>query len=131
MSEAELEATLEAVLEANQVFYEAFEARDIDAMSELWEHSDRVVCTHPGWSTLRGWGAIAGSWFTLFSNTEHLQFIVTNARAQLDGDIAWVVCDENILGGASSGAVAALNLFARNPSGRWFMIGHHGSPIVG
>ena len=54
------EADLEAVLEANQAFYEAFEARDIDAMSELWEHTDRVVCTHPGWATLRGWGADRG-----------------------------------------------------------------------
>jgi len=126
-----LAAEVEAVLEANQAFYDAFEARDIDAMSELWEHSDRVVCTHPGWSTLRGWGAIAGSWFGLFGNAELLQFIVTNARAEVDGDIAWVVCDENILGGASSGTVAALNLFARRPGGRWFMIGHHGSPIVG
>lgn len=126
-----LAADVEAVLEANQAFYDAFEARDIDAMSELWEHSDRVICTHPGWSPLRGWGAIAGSWFGLFGNTEHLQFIVTNARAEIDGDIAWVVCDENILGGASSGTVAALNLFSRRPGGRWFMIGHHGSPIVG
>ncbi|HMK11784.1 MAG TPA: nuclear transport factor 2 family protein [Acidimicrobiales bacterium] len=126
-----LAADVEAVLEANQAFYDAFEARDIDAMSELWEHSDRVICTHPGWSPLRGWGAIAGSWFGLFGNTEHLQFIVTNARAEIDRDIAWVVCDENILGGASSGTVAALNLFSRRPGGRWFMIGHHGSPIVG
>ena len=132
MSEAELEAMLDAVLEANQAFYEAFEARDIDAMSELWEHTDRVVCTHPGWATLRGWGAIAGSWFTLFSNAEHLQFIVTNARPQIDGAIGWVVCEENLLSGAGGGgAVAALNLFARDPGGRWRMIGHHGSPIVG
>ena len=51
------EADLEAVLEANQAFYEAFEARDIDAMSELWEHTDRVVCTHPGSATLAGLGS--------------------------------------------------------------------------
>ena len=126
-----LAAEVEAVLEANQAFYDAFEARDINAMSELWEHSDRIVCTHPGWSTLRGWGLIAGSWFSLFGNTEHLQFIITNARVEIDGDIAWVVCDENILGSASGGTVAALNLFARRPGGRWFMIGHHGSPVVG
>ncbi|MDQ4098748.1 MAG: DUF4440 domain-containing protein, partial [Actinomycetota bacterium] len=24
-------------------------------MSRVWEHSERVVCTHPGWATLRGW----------------------------------------------------------------------------
>ena len=45
-----------AVLEANRAFYAAFEARDIDAMSDVWEHSDRSACTHPGWPTLRGWG---------------------------------------------------------------------------
>ena len=89
---------LEGVLAANQAFYDAFEARDIDAMSELWEHSDRVVCTHPGWGTLQGWGLIAGSWYRLFGNNEHLQFILTNARAEVEGDIGWVVCDENILG---------------------------------
>ncbi len=121
---------LEGVLAANQAFYDAFEARDIDAMSELWEHSDRVVCTHPGWGTLQGWGLIAGSWYRLFGNNEHLQFILTNARAEVEGDIGWVVCDENILGGASSGAVASLNLFVRKPGGRWYLIGHHGSPIM-
>ena len=25
----------------NRAFYEAFEARDLDAMSQVWEHSDR------------------------------------------------------------------------------------------
>ena len=124
-------ADIEAVLAANQAFYDAFEARDIDAMSELWEHTDRVVCTHPGWATLRGWGLIAGSWYRLFDNNEHLQFIVTNARAEVEGDMGWVVCDENILGADSSGAVASLNLFVRKPGGRWYLIGHHGSPIMG
>ena len=37
----------------------------MDTMSALWAHDDRVVCTHPGWSTLRGWAAIAASWFAL------------------------------------------------------------------
>ncbi len=123
-------ADVDAVLDANQAFYDAFEARDIDAMSELWEHSDRVVCTHPGWPTLRGWGLIAGSWFRLFNNAEHLQFIVTDARAEVDGDIGWVVCDEHLLGGTAGGTVATLNLFSRQPGGRWFMIGHHGSPVA-
>ena len=74
---------LAALLKANQAFYDAFEARDIDAMSDLWEHSDRVVCTHPAYPMLRGWGAIAGSWYELFGGSEWLQFIVTNAHAEI------------------------------------------------
>ena len=59
-------AAHDAVHAAHQAFYEAFEARDLDAMSDVWEHSDRIVCTHPGWGALRGWGAVSGSWFALF-----------------------------------------------------------------
>ncbi len=122
------QADLAALLAANQAFYDAFEASDIDAMSELWEHSDRVVCTHPGWATLRGWGAVAGSWFGFFDRGERLQFIVTNAHPEVAGDIGWVVCDGNILGSETSGTVAALNLFARQGDD-WRMIAHHGSVI--
>ena len=79
-------AEADAVLAANRAFYEAFEQRDLDAMSEVWEHSDRVVCTHPGWTALRGWGAVAGSWFALFAGPTPLQFILTDVRAEVDGD---------------------------------------------
>ena len=90
--------TEDDVLAANRRFYEAFEAGDIDAMSDVWVHDDDVVCTHPGWATLHGWAAISASWFALFHNDQSLQFIVTNERARVAGDVAWVSCDENILG---------------------------------
>jgi ketosteroid isomerase-like protein len=118
---------LVAVATANQAFYDAFEARDLDAMSELWEHSDRVMCTHPGWTVLRGWGAVGGSWVALFQQPV-LQFILTNERVEVEGDTAWVSVDENILGDRSGATVAALNLFVRT-EGRWKMVAHHGSGI--
>jgi ketosteroid isomerase-like protein len=118
-----------AVLEVNRAFYEAFEAGDLDAMSSLWEHSDRIVCTHPGWSTLRGWAAVSGSWYALFRNGQGMQFIVTNERSAVVGNVAWVSCEENILGGGSSGTVAALNVFARTGH-RWEMVAHHGSAVA-
>ena len=121
-----------AVLAANAAFYDAFEARDLDAMSDVWEHSDRVACTHPGWATLHGWGAVSSSWMALFTRGEPLQFVVTSVRATVEGTAAWVTCEEGILGasGASS-AVAAINLFARGGDGVWRMVGHHGSPVAG
>jgi ketosteroid isomerase-like protein len=120
----------EAVLAANHAFYEAFEACDLDAMSDVWEHSDRAVCTHPGWSTLHGWAGIAASWFALFRNGQSLQFIVTDERVEVLGDAAWVTCDENLLGdGGGGGTVAATNLFVR-ANGGWRMVGHHGSNVV-
>lgn len=116
------------MLRANQAFYDAFEARDLDAMSKVWEHSDRAVCTHPGWSSLRGWGAIVSSFAALFRSPQSLQFLLTDATASIDGDTAWVTVDENLLGDQGGTAVAALNLFARSGQ-RWLLVVHHGSPI--
>lgn len=111
-------------------YYEAFEQRDLDAMSELWEHSDRVVCTHPGWRTLHGWGAVGASWFAIFGGPQQLQVILTNERVQVVGDVAWATVDENLLDAeGSSGTIAALNVLVRH-EGTWRFVAHHGSPVA-
>ena len=118
---------------AHQAFYDAFEARDIDAMSEAWEHSDRVVCTHPGWRTLRGWGAVSGSWFALFGGPNRLQFILTEEVVVVDGDVAWATVDENLIGSDLGATVAAINIFTRHRDGsgdRWLLVAHHGSAVA-
>lgn len=117
------------ILAANRAFYAAFEACDMDAMSDVWEHSDRAACVHPGWERLSGWGAISASFFALFQNGQPLQFILTGERVDAEGDLAWVSCDENILSSEVGGTVAALNLFARQ-DGAWRMVIHHGSSVA-
>jgi ketosteroid isomerase-like protein len=118
-----------AVRAANRAFYDAFEARDLDAMSEVWEHSDRVSCTHPGWRTLRGWGAVSGSWFALFGGPQPLQFILTDEVVTVVGDAAWVTVDEHLITADMGGTVAALNVFAR-VEGRWRLLAHLGSAVA-
>ena len=126
---AAMPSDLEAVQAANKAFYSAFEERDLDAMSLVWEHSDRVICTHPGWASLRGWGQVAASFFALFQNAQHLQFILTKEAAEVAGGAAWVSVDENILEGANATTVSALNLFVRDDDGDWVMVAHHASPV--
>jgi len=118
-----------AVRSLNRRFYAAFEGRDLDVMSDVWEHSDRVACTHPGWRTLHGWGAVSGSWFALFGGPQHLSFILTNEVVVVAGDSAWVTVDENLINAEGSATVAALNLFLRH-EGRWRLVAHHGSPVA-
>ena len=122
------------MLAANQAFYDAFEQRDLDAMSDLWEHSPRAACTHPGWATLRGWGAVSGSFFALFQGQASLQFVLTREEAHVEGIAAWVVCDENLLGDQGGQTVAALNLYlktgpAASRHGGWKLVAHHGSVV--
>src|SRR3954454_11124990 len=119
----------EAVLAANRSFYAAFEARDFAAMSDLWEHSDRAVCVHPGWSRLTGWASISASFVALFQNDQPLQFILTGEKVDAVGDMAWVSVDENILSDEVGGTVAALNLFVHTADG-WRLVLHHGSSVI-
>jgi ketosteroid isomerase-like protein len=125
------------VHEANASFYAAFEALDLDAMAEVWERSDRVSVTHPGWPTLRGWARVAGSWQAIFSATPFIQFVLTDEEVLVGGEMALVTLDENILQSAAASGeeselagarVATTNVFVRR-GGRWRMVNHHGSPV--
>lgn len=118
------------MLAANQAFYDAHEGRDLAAMAEVWEHSDRVVCTHPGWPILRGWTTVEESWRRILAGPGHNQFILTNLELAVEGVTAWVSVDENLVQGGSTGTIAATNLFVREPSGRWLLVVHHGSPVM-
>ena len=109
--------------------YDAFEAADFDALVAVWEHSERVVCTHPGWPTLHGADAVLDSWRRILAGPR-LQFILTDERVEVSGDVAWVTLDENLIAGNDTGGtVAALNLFSRGPDA-WRMIAHHGSSVL-
>ena len=118
-----------AVLAANQAFYDAHERRDLAAMGEVWEHGDRTVCIHPGWPILRSWPLIEQSWRQIFGGPGRNQFILTNDAVAIDGDLAWVTVEENLVDTGSTGTVAATNVFARSEAG-WKLVLHHGSPIV-
>jgi ketosteroid isomerase-like protein len=128
----------ELVRAANSAFYAALEARDLDAMADVWEHSDRIVVTHPGWPMLRGWARVAGSWDAIFRNTGYIQFVLTDEEVEVVGDTAWVTLDENILQSASSDDLSgskatSVNVFVRDDAtdGGWKMVVHHASPVAG
>lgn len=117
------------LLAVNQRFYDAIEASDLPAMCALWEHSERTSCVHPGWPILRGWEAVEDSWRRIFDGPGLNQFILTNQSVSIQGDLAWVVLDENLVANGNAGTVASTNIFARHDD-QWLMIVHHGSPVA-
>jgi ketosteroid isomerase-like protein len=119
----------EAVLAANNAFYVAHEEGDTDTMRDMWSHDDSVVCTHPGWPRLRGWDSVWSAWERLLALPHRPQFIVTDAHVEVVGDVAWVSCDENLLGEGDGSTVSALNVFVC-VDGKWHMVAHHGSPVI-
>ncbi|MCU1398140.1 MAG: uncharacterized protein JWN62_1249 [Acidimicrobiales bacterium] len=117
------------VLECNQAFYDAHEARDLAAMGAVWEHSERSCCIHPGWPILRGWPLVEESWRRIFAGVGRNQFIITNEAVVVEGDVAWVSLDENLVDGSVGGTIAATNVFIRT-GGVWKMVLHQGSPVA-
>lgn len=99
-------------------------------MSDIWEHSDEVRCTHPGWPTLKGWGAVSGSFFNLFQSQSGLQFLLSDTDVRVEGFTALVFTTENILGQAVGSTVSSLNVLHLEPlSNAWKIIAHHASPV--
>ena len=113
----------QAVLFANEAFYYAFSERDLEAMEELWSREVAVTCIHPGWGLLEGRDEVMRSWLAILANPEAPAVICRAARAFVRGDIAYVVCFEEIDGNH----LIATNLFARE-EGRWRLIHHQAGP---
>lgn len=124
-------ADIEAVQAANQRFYDAFGALDIQLMDQVWEASEQALCVHPGWAPLVGWDPIRASWQGIFDNSTLMHFNIRPVNVAVRGDSGWVTCVENITsvlqGRASNFGVLATNIFVRTPQG-WRMIAHHASP---
>lgn len=128
-----LKERIEEVTRANQGFYGAFESLDIARMDHIWLQQEYVICIHPGWSLRIGWPAVRDSWVLIFNNTFSMTFELTEVQIQVAGDVAWVVCTENITSrqgeAAQQARVLATNLF-RRVGEQWKIIHHHGSPIM-
>ena len=128
-----LKERIAEVTKVNEAFYEAFGSLDIANMDRVWAKQEYVTCIHPGWTLRIGWPAVRDSWVLIFNNTFSMEFDLTELQIQVAGDLAWVICTENIMsrqGDVSQGSrVLATNLYERL-EGQWLMIHHHGSPVM-
>ena len=114
----------DAVLAANQAFYDAVASRDVAAMDALWSREGPVACIHPGWNPLLDRDDIIAAWTAILRNPDAPDIRVENAVALVLGDTAMVICHERV-GGA---LLACTNLF-RLEDGAWRMVLHQAGPV--
>jgi len=123
----------EAVVAANRAFYDAFESLEIGKMESVWLQDQRIVCIHPGWRKLLGWGAVMTSWERIFESAFEMKFELGEMDVMISGELAVVIVQENLTQrgyeGISRSQVLTTNVFERCGE-RWLMVVHHGSPIV-
>jgi ketosteroid isomerase-like protein len=121
------------IISANEAFYRAFEKKDIEAMSAVWSQGTGSLCIHPGRNVLRGWKEIRSSWELIFRNTQYLEIETDILATEIRDNAAYVVVVEKLLqvsGGRRVQAQSvATNIFERMAS-KWYLIHHHGSPLM-
>jgi ketosteroid isomerase-like protein len=115
----------DAVLAANLEFYRAFAVCDLTAMDALWARRAPVACVHPGWTALKDRDAIIESWAGILSSPDAPRIACFDEHAFLYGDVALVLCEEELEGGA----LAASNFFVRE-DGVWRIAHHQAGQIV-
>lgn len=114
---------IEEVLFANEAFYRAFADRDPEVMDDLWSDNVPVCCLHPGWGPLFDRLGIVKSWAAILNNPESPEIKCRDAKALVYGDIASVVCFEELPGGI----LIATNIFHREGN-RWKIVHHQAGP---
>lgn len=121
----------EDIRAVNESFYAALSGLDVERMGRVWLHDDWVRCIHPGADLIEGWPAVEVSWARIFRDAGWLRVVATNIEVTRVGDIAIVVCTENITaktdGDVRVGVALATNLYLRTPAD-WRMVHHHDSP---
>ena len=116
--------------DAAMAFYEAFEAKDVDAMMATWADDEEIVCVHPGGTRLVGYDAVRAGWEQLFAGDARLSFRLDQVVVIETVGLAMQSAVEHVsLGsdGTPRGAAICTNVFLRTPSG-WRMVMHHASP---
>ena len=117
--------------DAALAFYQAFEARDLDAMMTTWADDEEIVCVHPGGTRMVGYDAVRGAWEQLFSGDAKLSFRLDEIVVLETVGLAMQSAIEHVAtaDGTARGAAVATNVFMRTPSG-WRMVCHHASPMA-
>ena len=116
-------ADREALLFANEAFYQAFAERDIQAMDGVWSRTAPCVCIHPGWGSLAGRDEVMKSWAAIIANPNSPEIRCHNAAAYVYGAVGFVVCFEELDGQF----LIATNLFVREGP-LWKMVHHQAGP---
>lgn len=113
----------QAVLRANDAFYQAFAKGDLAAMETLWARDTAVACIHPGWAALFGRDEVMASWHAILGGPSVPRIRCVEPRIFVFDDLAFVICYEAI----ERDVLVATNLFVRE-EGAWRLAHHQAGP---
>jgi ketosteroid isomerase-like protein len=116
--------------DAEDAFYDAFEAHDLSAMMGAWADTDDLVCIQPMGPLVQGREAVAGVWKQVFAHAETPHILVHHRQWAESPDLAVHVVEEKLTFpgvAADLPAMIATNVYRRDAGG-WRMVLHQASP---
>jgi len=121
------------VLGANAEFYRSFREGDKEAMERVWgdeEDGTTIACIHPAMPLITGRQKVMASWHSILGGSPP-NIRPENAQLVVNGDAAWVMCEEVIDHGIGLPAskCMATNIFVHR-KGSWRMVLHQGGPLI-
>ena len=131
---AQKTSDMEGVKAANQAFYDALSARDVNAMQKVWSSDSDIQNIGPRSKTAAmGWPALKENFERTFDMFSELKATMDDPRIKLNGSTAWVSGIEKVqrkskAGEAGTGANLGTSIFVKQ-DGRWRMVYHHASAI--
>lgn len=123
----------DAVREANERFYVAYAAADVDALRDVWLDAKTVSCAHPLADLAVGLPDVLASWSAVFAMGKPVSVDCDIISLQVRMNMAWVVAHQtvrSVRGDAVIGGLRiATNVFQKR-GGTWKLVHHHASPVV-
>lgn len=118
-------------MQAEEAFYQAFRAHDIELMKQVWQNTDDVFCIHPGSSRIYSFDLIIASWAHIFAVKEEINIQVSEVGYQQDTRTAIHTVKELLrVDNRDLGVVYATNIYHQTEQHGWKMVGHHGTPAL-
>jgi ketosteroid isomerase-like protein len=114
--------------DAEQAFYEAFRAGDLDAMRAVWAGHDSIHCIHPRGELLLGRDAVMDSWRQILAGGP-VRVVAEPVSSSVGANLAVHLVTEQLLdeAGRVAGVVLATNVYELTGEG-WRMLSHHAAP---
>ncbi len=122
--------TLSDPARALSEFYQAFNARDLKAMSRNWAQSDDVAMDNPLGGIKRGWNEIRAVYERIFTGPAKVYVEFYDYTIHENGDMFYAVGRERgefSIGGATIKLPIRTSRIFRHINGAWKQVHHHGS----
>ncbi|MET0052887.1 MAG: nuclear transport factor 2 family protein [Candidatus Thiodiazotropha sp.] len=115
--------------DAEDAYYDAIEAQDIETLMSVWEASEEVICLLPMMPAIQGRAGIQQAWSQLFETAKGLEIEVIHMSWVETDDWSIHLLEERVSmpEQPEPHRVYASNIYRRSAAG-WHMLMHQNAP---